>query len=208
MKCSEIRQRLQQIVYSHEVRMNDPQVAAHLQQCELCRQYCTDLQLKQRLRQVIIEEPSPGFIERSINKAVTSAPQPAAGGRYLNGGVLVVALVMALMVGFILLPDKTVPLQTVQHQLQMAVNQPRDISIVIDSEQPQHNARIKVSLAKNLRLKGYGDTTELSWETALSSGENVIQLPLVLQGNGGGYVEVSYQVGGQQGAVRITVSKA
>lgn len=207
MNCSDIRQKLAQPVSSGGEAKLDPLLKEHMQGCELCRHYYSDLQLNRLLQHIDVEGPTPEFFEQSINKAVALSHRTAGRQRVISSMAAAV-LVFALAIGFFTLRnDGTDVTETVQHEVQMPVNQRRDISIIIDSDRPRPETTIKVSLAENLRLQGYGDTTELSWDAALSKGENVIQLPLILQGEDGGYVEVSYQAGSDRGAVRIAVNK-
>lgn len=207
MNCSEIRQKLAPSIASGGEASLDPALKEHLRGCELCRQYYSDLRLNRLLRQIVVEEPSPGFVEQSIGKAVAVTPRTAAA-HYLMSGIAAAVLVFALAIGFVTLRNDSMDVaERVQHEVRMSVNQSQNISIIIGSDRPRPETKITVSLAKNLRLQGYGDTTELSWETALSEGENVIELPLILQGEGGGYVELSYQAGSDRGAVRIAVNK-
>jgi len=41
---------------------------------------------------------------------------------------------------------------------------------------------LSLALPENVELVGYGDRRELSWQTDLREGGNLLQLPLVLRG--------------------------
>ena len=64
-------------------------------------------------------------------------------------------------------------------ELTMTLYEPRDIAIAIDAPQAMPGARLTVSVAGGIELVGFGDTRELSWETDLEQGTNMLSLPVL-----------------------------
>ncbi|MCF7982290.1 MAG: hypothetical protein K9K86_09920 [Pseudomonadales bacterium] len=206
MNCSELRQKLLDNLVPIDEISSDPQVLSHLESCTLCQHFCQDYQLDEMLRKIVVPPPSPGFVERSIAVAIAQNA-PTTSHHLLTAAAAVVILTLTFGLIYNQDIDQADITQTQQHRMKMAVNQTKNIHVVIESNTYQANATIKVSWAENLFLQGYESIHELNWQTELLEGKNVIKLPLILQGDAGGYVDISYESGIDAGSVRVVVSK-
>ena len=61
----------------------------------------------------------------------------------------------------------------------VALYEPREITIAIETEQALPGARVTVRVDGGIGLVGFGDTRELSWQTDLEPGTNVLGLPVL-----------------------------
>src|SRR5262249_28701880 len=73
---------------------------------------------------------------------------------------------------------RAAPVQTVA----LTVEQPETVRMVFDSAKPLRAATISIALPDNLDLVGYAGRRELTWQTDLREGQNLLQLPLVAHG--------------------------
>ena len=82
-----------------------------------------------------------------------------------------------------------------RNQLEIALNETRDVNLAIDSPIAMMNAQIRVVLTGTVALAGFEEQSELRWATDLDRGVNVLRLPITMLGTSGGQVlvEVTHQ---------------
>ncbi|MEM9688593.1 MAG: hypothetical protein AAF917_03865 [Pseudomonadota bacterium] len=61
----------------------------------------------------------------------------------------------------------------------IALEQPRTINLMFGANEPLANAMLTVSLPDGIELDGFPGQTEVTWETSLSAGRNLLPLTLV-----------------------------
>jgi len=54
--------------------------------------------------------------------------------------------------------------------------------MVFNSSKPLRAATLSLALPDNVEVVGYGSRRELSWQTDLREGQNLLQLPLIAHG--------------------------
>src|SRR3989441_7287789 len=120
----------------------------------------------------------PGFIDQALSRVT----RPAAGGarakwRPVLGMALAASLVLGVALGvfFATRPD---PVQAVA----LTIDQPETVRLMFNSAKPLKAATLSLALPENIELVGYGNRRELSWQTDLREGGNLLQLPLVARG--------------------------
>jgi hypothetical protein len=167
----------------------------HAQTCGDCRAALSAIDALGVLR----DEPAPfsgDAMERAIDKAFSS------GGlqRYwrgfwsgVAGGGALAATLVALAVVFGLPTDDAVVPRAVP-EVRLALNEPRDVTVTLESPEPLANAEVRIELRGAVALDGYAGQRELRWMTDLDRGINQLTLPvLALDENGGQVlVEVSH----------------
>ena len=70
-------------------------------------------------------------------------------------------------------PDPSIPGVTI------ALEKPRTINLMFGSEEALENAMLTVSLPDGIELDGFPGQQEVTWETSLAAGKNVLPLTLV-----------------------------
>ena len=71
MKCSEFRQIIDQLPRDRGPLEEDGEIAAHLRECELCREYYRELLLARALKEEPVPDPEDGFADRVMDKAIS-----------------------------------------------------------------------------------------------------------------------------------------
>jgi len=208
MNCLEAQQKLGGIIEAGEAIGLDSQLKAHLGSCELCQHRHSDLQLKHTLHQIAVPEPSAKFVEQSIKHAISEHDGGTKKYRALAGSAAAM-LFFAMTFSFVFKQDAGLLNGEAEglYEMQMAINQTKNINVVLQSDSYRANATIRVLVAENLQLQGYDNNRELSWQTELVEGKNVITLPLILQSAAGGYVDITYRSGADTGTLRVSVSE-
>lgn len=164
----------------------------HVASCEDCQ---TALRALDALREVR-EEPAPivaeDVIERAIDKTLTASPAQRYRRGFWTGlasGAALAATLAAMAVGIWLWSaDGEAPIAV--PEVRIALNQPRDVTVTLESPEPLLNAEVRVQLRGAVALDGYAGQRELRWSTNLDRGINQLTLPVVALGASGGQVLV------------------
>ncbi len=203
----------------------------HLQACRQCTELLARHDaLQQALRAMPIPELSPGFAERALRVAaeqnraaqhlVGNSPQRVGADSFQRGdsrqhhrhGFVVgfgsaVAAALALWVVVGLFPQQmpgdaptdAVPVVTI------ALNEQRDIKLAFFSDQPLKGARISIQMPENVALAGFPGQRELSWETNLAQGDNLLRLPVIATGAATGELVARIEYGDQYKVLKVNI---
>lgn len=143
--------------------------------------------LTDALRRMPVPPLREGFIGAAIAQA-TAESQPRAPRRlgvlarwetWLGAGLGAAAAV----VGTILLLGSDVPVAPVAG-VTLAVNESRNVEVLIDSERTLDGATIRVATTGVVELAGHDGRHELEWRTRVERGRNVLSLPVVARAEG------------------------
>ncbi|WIO73857.1 hypothetical protein QP938_11215 [Porticoccaceae bacterium LTM1] len=206
MKCFEVQQKIQQSGAADGLQQ-------HLVNCDLCKHFYSDYQLAQQLN-AFQPAPSDDFADRCIAKAVKENTRSVK--RSSTYWPVAAALVVGILIGSIgsmdfngsdpTVADAVVP--QVAEPIALQVNEIKMVNVVIDSDVHLPSSTITVSLADNMTIEGYPASQQLSWETELLQGKNLLTLPVVMNSDEEGYMEISYSSNGEVQSVRVNVSAA
>lgn len=158
---------------------------AHLQQCLRCRlQHDRAAALRAALRGLPAPAARPGFVDEALARAVRGADSAT---RYTRRPLFAMALAasLALAVGVVVLVGTQpgpAPTPTPVQIVTLTVEQPETLRLRFNSAKALPAATLSLTLPENLELVGYGAQRELTWQTDLNEGGNLLQLPLVARG--------------------------
>ena len=158
-----------------------------------------------------VPEPRPGFEDRVLARAigaqarapqvsaaqmsaapVSAAQAPARGGMrealrrpatWWGAAAGALAATIACVILLWKQPDALAGASVV-----LALNESRDVSLVIDSERALENATIRLVVTGSVSLAGYEQQQEIEWKTSLVEGPNVLSLPMFGRAAGSGSV--------------------
>ena len=200
MNCNEVENKLDEYLDNLPGEgLDDAEaatVALHVQSCPDCAEA---LSQREALRQDLTAMPVPtaaaGFLEQAVAKAAASESDPAgrqaathgrtARGRTVRGrfsGALMAmaaALVAAVLVGTVLNPRDVPAPETNLPAIHLATDTVTPVKLAFSSETALEDARLTLSLPVGVELMGYDGQTDLSWNTDLEEGTNVLRLPLI-----------------------------
>jgi hypothetical protein len=180
---------------------------AHRKSCGSCQSfYEAEVALLTALREMPVPEPSADFADRVLCAAVTQGDVkedvPNAGQHHRHGFMLgfgsATAAAFALWVVVGIFPRTLPPAgesvaslesaatttaatttNVSEPEISIALNQQQDVKLAFHTVAALQGARITIQIPENVALAGYPGQRELSWETNLSEGENLLRLPLV-----------------------------
>jgi hypothetical protein len=139
-----------------------------------------------------VPEPHPQFIDRALAKA-TGAGEPERASvpwrRTLIGwplwlGAALGAAVTAVIMLVLLRPAAT-DMQP-QAQFVLALNESRNIDVIIDSERDLKDATIRIVASGGIALDGFDSDREIGWHADLERGNNLLSLPVIARAPGTG----------------------
>lgn len=176
--------------------------------------------LRTALRQMPVPPPSPGFVDRALARAESAGTSArlsqgwaakALGevrrlasrwetwvGAGLGGAV---AATMALM---LVRPDAETVSPPVA--IALALNESRDIAVVIDSERDLQDATISIVLSGGVELAGFENPQELRWQATLEHGQNLLSLPVIARSPGAGRLVAVIEHGGRTKRVAVDLT--
>jgi hypothetical protein len=164
-------------------------IALHIQSCPACAKELEHREsLRQDLQAIDMPAPRPGFLEQAVAKAAASADQAqlqsATRQPHSNrfGGALMAlaaALVAAVLIGSVMTHPVNPAPETTLQAIHLATNTVTPVKLAFSSETALEDARLSLSLPVGVELMGYDGRTDLSWNTDLEEGTNVLRLPLI-----------------------------
>jgi hypothetical protein len=95
-------------------------------------------------------------------------------------GAAIAATIAAWMIGGLLLNDPQLPAsQAAIPGVTIALAEPRTVNLVFASATALDSATLTVSLPDGIQLDGFPGQREITWETSLQEGRNLLPLTLV-----------------------------
>ncbi len=169
-------------------------VETHLLRCERCADQWRAAQALRSWRDL----PTPSARPELLAETMRRVTQPSVGRERRNaflagtglGGALAAGIAIAVMVMSPTIQDAAdsrVPALTI------ALNEPHDVSVAIDTSEALLDAQIRVVLTGGIELDGFADQSVVSWTTDLDRGVNRLTLPVVAVGSSGGQVLVEVE---------------
>lgn len=126
-------------------------------------------------------EPDDGFYERALARA-THVGSRRQRSRWLAAGfgsALAAGLALWMIAGVFLanpdLPQADAPIPGIT----MALEEPRTVNLVFSSAAALERATLTVSLPPGIELAGFPGQREITWQTSLDAGKNVLPLTLI-----------------------------
>ena len=138
-----------------------------------------------------VPEPRHGFVDRALRVASGSKPPSVRGFRaairrsstWWAAGAGALAASLAWMALFFFQSGAVTDTRLV-----LALNESRDVPLVIDAERNLDGATIRLSVSGSIGLTGYGEQHEIEWTTSLTQGANLLSLPVFARSQGDGLV--------------------
>ena len=137
-----------------------------------------------------VPEPRRGFVDRVLMNASRSKAPEVRGIRaairrpstWWAAGAGAFAASVAWLVLFVQ------PGAVQEPNLVLALNENRDVPLVIDAERNLEGATIRLYVSGSVGLTGYGEQREIEWTTSLTQGVNLLSLPVFARETGDGLV--------------------
>jgi hypothetical protein len=149
-----------------------------------------DRELLELLRDYPVPDPDPGFYDRALVRASHEGTRRQRKRWVLTGfGSAIAATVAVWIVGGLLLQDPAADAPPAAIPgITITLAEPRTVNLVFASATALDDALLTVSLPEGLELQGFPGQREITWETSLNEGRNLLPLTLVALTPAGGEV--------------------
>jgi len=196
MDCSEFALRLDDLLDGRLHALERKSIEEHLARCSDCRQrHEHAVALLENVRKLTPPALHPGFIDHALSRATRPTARAARPKwRPVPGMALGVAL-------GVFLATRQDPVQAVV----LTIDRPETVRLMFNSAKPLKAATLSLALPENVELVGYGGRRELSWQTDLREGGNLMQLPLVVRGATKEELVASLSHGGSSRTFRLKI---
>lgn len=138
-----------------------------------------DLEIQALLKGLPAPEADAGFYEQALARATWQGAHRQRHRWMLAGfgGALAAGLAVWLIGGMLLngpqVPEAGIP------EVSMALEEPSTVNLVFSATEAMTHATLTVSLPAGVELAGFPGQSEITWETSLKEGRNLLPLKLV-----------------------------
>lgn len=162
-------------------------VEAHAGDCAACRQrLARERTLREQLRRLPAPTPDDAWFDQAIARAVEQDHHRRRWRWMGVGGVLAASLVLAI--SLTVQPPPASMDSPVPPGLSIAINEEREINLMVESANSLDSATFTVLLPEGIEITGFPGHNKVSWEGRLESGKNLLVLPLRAAAGSGGDV--------------------
>ena len=166
-----------------------------------------DAEILALLKDYPAPQASAGFYDQALVRA-THEGSRRQRNRWLMtgfGGAVAAGLVLWMVGGFFLtapdlpLADPAIP------SITMTLEEPRTINLVFASAERLDNAMLTVRLPSGVEMSGFPGQREVTWQTSLNAGKNLLPLKLIATSPVGGEVYATLTHDDRGRTFRLTV---
>jgi hypothetical protein len=170
--------------------------------------------LSEILRRMPVPPPRDGFVDQALAQATARSSRHDSNSRSKTAfarwetwmGAAVGAAVAATATMIVMRPSTP---STPAPSITLAMNETRNVDVLIDSERLLEDATIKVATTGAVELDGLDDAREVQWQARLERGRNVLSLPVIARTAGTADLIAVIEHGGrtQRVAIRMLVKQ-
>ena len=149
-----------------------------------------DREITALLKDYPMPAASAGFFDQTLVRATHEGSRRQRNRWLVTGfGSAIAAGMVLWMIGgfFLTTPDLPVADPTIPG-ITMTLEEPRTINLVFASAEPLDAATLTVQLPPGIEMSGFPGQREVSWETSLDAGKNLLPLKLIATSPLGGEV--------------------
>lgn len=166
-----------------------------------------DEEIQALLRDYPVPEASADFYDRALLRAARESTRRQRSRWIMTGFGSAVAAGLALwFVGaFFFAAPGTPAVDERMPGVTMTLEEPRTINLVFASAQALDSAVLTVRLPEGIELAGFPGQREISWQTNLNEGKNLLPLKLVAVSPGNGVVLARLEHGNRDRTFRLRI---
>ena len=140
-----------------------------------------DPQIQALLRDYPMPQADSGFYDQALARATHEGSRRQRNRWVMTGfgGAVAAGLAVWLISGMLMTTTQMPDLDASIPGITMALEEPSTVNLVFSSTTAMESATLTVSLPAGVELAGFPGQREISWETSLSAGRNLLPLKLV-----------------------------
>ena len=147
-----------------------------------------DLEIQALLKDLPAPTAEAGFYEQALARATLQGARRQRNRWVMTGfgGAIAAGLAVWLIGGMVFNSPQLPDVPNVIPEVTMALEEPRTVNLVFAATEAITDATLTVSLPAGVELAGFPGQSEISWETSLSEGRNLLPLKLIALTPAGG----------------------
>ena len=166
-----------------------------------------DAEILALLKDYPVPQASAGFYDQALVRA-THEGSRRQRNRWLMtgfGGAVAAGLVLWMVGGFFLTAPELPVADPAIPSITMTLEEPRTINLVFASAERLDSAMLTVRLPAGVEMSGFPGQREVTWQTSLNAGKNLLPLKLVATSPVGGEVYATLTHDDRGRTFRLTV---
>lgn len=203
MNCTEITTLIDDYIDCELTPSMRQAFESHVSSCAACqKQLDRSKHMLSALANLPIEPPSEHFEQRVFSEVRHKYNRKH---HYTFAAGFATAIAASFMLWFVsnifFMPPETPETPAIS----IAMHEIRTVRLMIDAGVDIKQAQLSIDLPENMRIDGYPQNTQLSWQTDLSQGHNVLSLPLIAVEHGEGELVARLTYGEKTREYRIAI---
>lgn len=140
-----------------------------------------DLEIQKLLKDYPMPAAEAGFYDQALARATHEGSKRQRNRWLATGfGAAIAASLAIWMIGAIFLANPDIPAGDPSLPgITMALEEPHTVNLVFASARALDSATLTVSLPAGVELAGFPGQSEITWQTSLTAGKNVLPLTLI-----------------------------
>ena len=149
-----------------------------------------DQEILELLKDYPMDDATAGFYDQALARATHEGTRRQRNRWLMTGfGSAIAASIVLWLVGGFFLTTPNVPTHDATIPgIAMTLEEPRTVNLVFASKAALDNATLTVSLPDGIELAGFPGQKEITWQTSLEEGKNLLPLELIALTSTGGEV--------------------
>lgn len=202
MNCTDIQTQLDDYLDDDLLLSEHKAIERHIDGCSACQQSLEEARaIREALRTLPLEEASADF-ESRVFAEVRRQNSQSQNNRFMTGfaTALAASVFLWLTSMVIFAPQQSVESPSV---VTVAMHEARPVRLLFEAPSDIQQVTLSIELPANVELSGYPGRSQLSWNTSLKKGQNVLTLPVNAIEAGSGELVAQLSYGGKQKVYRL-----
>ena len=207
MKCAEIDIQIDGFL---DEQSNPEELLVFEDHISHCTECAEKLQIAKSLASGLRNQPLPRhtakFKQRvfaEVHRQYKDEKQRGHGYSFATGFATAAVASLAIWFSYSLYAPDTYIEQP--QMIAVAMHQPQTVSLIFDSHTDIQQAKLSIDLPDNMELDGYPGRRELTWQTSLKKGQNILDLPIMAIRDGQGELLAQLKYDGTVKILRVVL---
>ncbi len=205
MNCTDTQNLLDDYL-DNDLTANDHRLMDfHINNCSSCKQLFDEaMAIREALKTLPVKDSTVDFEGRVFAEVRNQYAHKSGGSRFISGFATAIAASVFFWVASTLFFAQE-PLIGEQNIIIVSMNESRPVRLMFDAPSDIQQVTLSLVLPENIELDGYPGKPELSWNTSLKKGQNVLSLPINAIQAGKGELIAQLRYGGKTKIYRLII---
>ena len=169
-----------------------------------------DQEIQALLKDYPMPEATAGYFDKALVRATHEGSRRQRNRWIMTGfgSAIAAGLALWLIGGFFITTPELPQAEATIPGITIALAEPRTINLVFASAEPLDAATLTVQLPPGIEMSGFPGQREVTWETSLAAGKNLLPLKLIATSPQGGevFATLKHDDRGRTFRLRVDVS--